>query len=174
MNKALLLGGLVAASLALAGCQNARLRLPELPRAQDTLQLQRVEALLRFQSQALAMSPEQRKVMAAELRPQVERGCSDRRLQLVMVLESAGEPPAPDLGQTLEPCLAAETPQAVRELATGLIYRLQRQRNHAAADAAQRRELEQQLDAARRQQGELQKQLEGLKAIERSLQQRDG
>ncbi len=94
--------------------------------------------------------------------------CTDIRLQLGMAELARGGNTSPAV---LAPCLGAENrpPTLINQFARLIEARLEQQRTHANALAVLHRRLEEQSKENR----ELRRQLDGLRAIERSLQRRD-
>jgi hypothetical protein len=104
-----------------------------------------------------------------------EGECSTWRLKYAMVTKALVPPEGiPDARKHLDVCLAA-TPRADRAL-SGFAYLLEELWEAEAVSVQYRDQLQrtrQQLESEQSETAKLRKQLEGLKAIEKSIQQRD-
>jgi len=129
-----------------------------------------VADLLAFHERLGEQSPEQLDNEIAELRDRVggesDTVCTETRLQLGvvgLVRHGAIEP------SLIGPCLEVGTPTAVLRFARLLHLELMQLEQYTVSVTA----LERRVQTQRQEIAELKRQLEGLKAIERSLQRRD-
>lgn len=163
---------LLSALLGLTGCQPNIFR-PEradpLPPAERNAPL---GALLDWQVEALHLEVAQLRQRLERLREPLAGGCDAPRLRRAMLLEALpGE--GERLHSLLRPCLDQARPDSLGLLGQSLWLRHQRLQNKEERHAQALSAAQQELNAAQTRVQELQRQLDGLKAIERSLQQRD-
>ncbi|KAB7628287.1 hypothetical protein [Alkalilimnicola sp. S0819] len=163
---------LLTALLGLAGCQYNPFRPEPPPPPPAAGPAQSLEELLAWQVAVLRMDDEQLRRRLAQPGEALGGGCDAPRLRRAMLMEAlrAGEA---RLRSLLRPCLDQATPDAWALLGENLWLRHQRLQNREMAADRQLSAARSELAATRARAEELRRQLDGLKAIERSLQQRD-
>lgn len=181
--------GLIPAALAgvlLAGCQNLPIELPDgaggrEPDAEEPAPRPRPQPvaldLLAFYARSDGLGPQALRQRAEALEPRASApGCSEARLRSAILRLRLPPEQAGDIERRLAPCTGGSVEPARAHLARLLGDLLDARRSGASTAAELRQRLseaESRVEALGAENERLREQLEGLKAIERSIQERD-